>query len=96
MKQIAVRVDDDLLAAIEAARGDLPRERWMRAALRAFATGAHGHPVTQGMGSTPKVAPVTPAAAPTAAAARLVEDRNAHALAMARQRKLNDAKYGKR
>lgn len=39
MKQIAVRVDDDLLAAIEAARGEVPRERWMRAALLAFAGG---------------------------------------------------------
>ncbi len=33
MKQIAVRVDDDLLAAIEATRGDIPRERWLRTVL---------------------------------------------------------------
>ncbi len=37
MRQIAVRVDDDLHAAIEAARGEIPRERWMRAALASAA-----------------------------------------------------------
>lgn len=44
MRQIAVRVDDDLHAAIEAARGEIPRERWMRAALTAAASGASPMP----------------------------------------------------
>lgn len=34
MRQISARVDDELFAAIEATRGDVPRERWMRTALK--------------------------------------------------------------
>jgi len=33
MRQFAVRVDDELADRIDAARGDVPRQRWM---LRAF------------------------------------------------------------
>lgn len=46
MKQIAVRVDDDLLAAIEITRGDVPREPWMRGVLQA-ATNAEPVPAAQ-------------------------------------------------
>lgn len=30
MRQIGCRVSEELFAAIELARGDVPRERWMR------------------------------------------------------------------
>lgn len=30
MRQIGCRVSDELFAAVELARGDVPRERWMR------------------------------------------------------------------
>jgi hypothetical protein len=62
MKQIAVRVDDDLLAAIEKARGDVPREPWMRGVLRAATSGGHGLPQTQG--TAPTAAPARVAVAP--------------------------------
>lgn len=35
MKQISLRLDDGLAALIEAARGDVPRERWIKGVLRA-------------------------------------------------------------
>jgi hypothetical protein len=30
MKQVALRLDDELAAAIDKARGEVPRERWIR------------------------------------------------------------------
>jgi hypothetical protein len=30
VKQVALRLDDDLAAAIDKARGEVPRERWIR------------------------------------------------------------------
>lgn len=75
MKQVSLRLDDELHAAIERARGDVPRERWMRGALLAASTGAHGHPVTQATGSAagtvvqgrqPKASHPKPAVAPIA------------------------------
>lgn len=44
MKQVSLRLDDELHAAIERARGDVPRERWIRGALIAAATGEPGSP----------------------------------------------------
>jgi hypothetical protein len=37
MKQISVRVDDELREAIDKARGQIPREAWMRTVLAAAA-----------------------------------------------------------
>lgn len=39
MKQVALRLDDELAAAIDRARGDIPRERWIRGALEAALEG---------------------------------------------------------
>lgn len=43
MKQISVRLNDELLAAIDRAAGDVPRERWIRNVL-AEATSEHRRP----------------------------------------------------
>jgi hypothetical protein len=39
MKQIKVRLDEELAERIDSVRGEVPRERWIRAALRAALAG---------------------------------------------------------
>lgn len=56
MKQVSLRLAPELAAAIDAARGDVPRERWIRGVLEATVRGS-----SAGRGAGSDVArPVSP------------------------------------
>ena len=55
MRQVSLRLPEDMVATIDAARGQVPRERWMRGALEA-ALGS-----TEGVASQRSAAPSTSA-----------------------------------
>ena len=52
MKQISVRVDDELREAIDKARGQIPREAWMRTVLAAATEVPDTHRKIVHMGSS--------------------------------------------
>lgn len=82
MKQVNLRLDDELLARIDEARGDVPRERWLRAAALLRLDGPPGPTyVTEPSGLSPVVLVPQPAEVRLdAEAARRVKAKRAAAV----------------
>lgn len=49
MKPVLLQFDDELVAGIDAARGDVPRTVWIRRACEMALPGASGEPTLRGM-----------------------------------------------
>lgn len=84
MKQVALRLDDELAALIDQAAGQVPRERWIKNTLRA-ALGASSDPMPS-TSCAQSLSYVAPPPTPRIDAASLA----------ARQARLNQAKERKR
>lgn len=74
MKQISLRLAPELLAAIDTARGDVPRERWVRGVLEAAVRDETPRPSPAGREAKTEVAttPARPAATSPQGASRPV------------------------
>lgn len=90
-KRLELRVTQDLLDAIDAARGDVSRTRWVERALEKALQGAPLGPQVRERGSTPRESEDGPAHPSRAAAApsRTSRPRVVDPAALARQAKLN-------
>lgn len=91
-----IRIPDELRDAIDAVRGDVPRDRWVqrsvRRALEATLSEAEGVPCSEQAGPAP-VSSWPPAAREDVRPA--ASPRTHDPDVMARQARLNEAKYGK-